>query len=504
MRAFEFKINENTVESSILAKASQNPQALSLAIKGIDAINDAARKAVELIKNKTSKKLSVKPTLQPPTIQPQSAPKTPAVPPEAVKKFNEAEEIDSIEELKTKLNDNAGLLKYLKFQASKGDKEAKSLVTQLTAKASELNRLLDNALKQAQQSYKSLDKYIVKLLSKVNDVNEQNIARARSIFLNDEIPIEDAKRFLEVAQTGVINMTAMVKKSKGRLDQFVVNDSVVKRVYVKVVNDFINWIPGKTAGNVGPAEYGLVMLGNPAGKEKKGDLKIGDEMFEVKASNLIQTQKKSGGLSTPERTGAIFDTGVSSKSIWPAVATVLKSYGFENLTEKRTSKKTNKEKEYIRFSLTAANFENYNAEFDRLGMNLSKRAELLTKIAETVFPSANFNGKEVKAQIQQILATTKGKLTPAMIPPGESESLKNNNTLLKYLNTLALQTYREEGESKNNFLFVNKSTREYRVYRGSQLDTELSNPNSDLKLINGIAFSLQDKQSKATPKIALG
>ena len=92
-----------------------------------------------------------------------------------------------------------------------------------------------------------------------------------------------------------------------------------------------------------------------------------------------------------------------------------------------------KEKEYIRFSLTAANFENYNAEFDRLGMNLSKRAELLTKIAETVFPSANFNGKEVKAQIQQILATTKGKLTPAMIPPGESESLKNNNTLLKSL-----------------------------------------------------------------------
>lgn len=500
MRAFEFKITEDSVESSILTKASQSPEALSIAIKGIDAINDAARKAVELIKNKNPKT----PAAQPAPIQnPNPSNTSPNSNPAPVKE-SEDQETDSVEELKIKLNDNASLLKYLKFQAGKGDKEAKQLVNELNAKAVVLNQLLDKALKHAQQSYKSLDKYITKMLSKVNDVNEQNIARARSIFLNDEIPIEDAKRFLEVAQTGVIDMTSMVKKSKGKLDQFVVNDPVVKRVYLKVVNDFIGWIPGKTAGNVGPAEYGLVMLGNPAGKEKKGDLKIGDEMFEVKASNLIQTEKKAGGLSTPERTGAIFDTGVSSKSIWPAVASILKQYGFKNLTEKKVSKKSNVSKEFIRFSLTASNFENYNAEFDRLGMNLSKRADLLTDIAETVFPNANFNKILVKSQIQKILATTKGRLTPAMIPPGESESLRNNNALLKYLNTLALQTYREEGESKTNFLFINKSTRQFRVYRGAELDTELSNPNSDLKLINGIAFSLQDKQSKATPKIALG
>jgi hypothetical protein len=76
--------------------------------------------------------------------------------------------------------------------------------------------------------------------------------------------------------------------------------------------------------------------------------------------------------------------------------------------------------------------------------------------------------------------------------------------LLRYLNTLSLQTYREEGSSKDNFLFLNKTTREYRVYRGQQLDKELNNPLSDLKLISGIAFSLVDKQSKATPRITLG
>ena len=62
----------------------------------------------------------------------------------------------------------------------------------------------------------------------------------------------------------------------------------------------------------------------------------------------------------------------------------------------------------------------------------------------------------------------------------------------------------EEGSSKDNFLFFNKTTRQYRVYKGTQLDQELSKEGSELKLISGIAFSQKDKQSKATPRMTLG
>jgi hypothetical protein len=168
------------------------------------------------------------------------------------------------------------------------------------------------------------------------------------------------------------------------------------------------------------------------------------------------------------------------------------------------NKNTQAKETYTRYNLQANNFENYNQEFDRLKMNLSQRAELLTKIAEKIFPSSMFDFKQIKFTIQNILKGDGGKLVQAPVPPGESTQIANNNALLRYLNRLALNTYREEGSSKDNFLFFNKTTRQYRVYKGTQLDQELSKEGSELKLISGIAFSQKDKQSKATPRMTLG
>ena len=507
MRAFEFKTPQSTTElADLLDKAKDKPKALNMLATGIDAILIATNKLLSKVKaNEKNVVQEPKPVPKPvPTPAPPAAPASPAIPnTNQIAKTESLEEttIQDIPSLKSKIDgieSNIKLLKTLKL-----GKQAILIVKQLEAQINEFEEEIKNALKEATDSYKSLDPYISNMLSKVNENNEQSIARARSIFLNDEIPIEEAKRFLEVAQTGVIDMIPMVKKSKGKLDQFVVNDPVVKRVYAKVIADFINWIPGKTAGNVGPGEFALVMLGNPTGKEKKGDLKIGDEMFEVKAGNTSRAELKTGKLGTPKRTGAIFDTGISGKAVWPEIEEILVSYGFKNMTERKKDAEGNTKK-YTRYNLQANNFENYNQEFDRLGMNLSARAELLTKISKKIFPASTFDIKLVKKSIQAILMQTNGKLTPATVPPGESNQLQNNNMLLRYLNTLSLQTYREEGSSKDNFLFLNKTTREYRVYRGQQLDKELNNPLSDLKLISGIAFSLVDKQSKATPRITLG
>ena len=469
MRAFEFKTPQSTTElADLLDKAKDKPKALNMLATGIDAILIATNKLLSKVKaNEKNVVQEPKPVPKPvPTPAPPAAPASPAIPnTNQIAKTESLEEttIQDIPSLKSKIDgieSNIKLLKTLKL-----GKQAILIVKQLEAQINEFEEEIKNALKEATDSYKSLDPYISNMLSKVNENNEQSIARARSIFLNDEIPIEEAKRFLEVAQTGVIDMIPMVKKSKGKLDQFVVNDPVVKRVYAKVIADFINWIPGKTAGNVGPGEFALVMLGNPTGKEKKGDLKIGDEMFEVKAGNTSRAELKTGKLGTPKRTGAIFDTGISGKAVWPEIEEILVSYGFKNMTERK------------------------------------KDAEGNTK---KIFPASTFDIKLVKKSIQAILMQTNGKLTPATVPPGESNQLQNNNMLLRYLNTLSLQTYREEGSSKDNFLFLNKTTREYRVYRGQQLDKELNNPLSDLKLISGIAFSLVDKQSKATPRITLG
>lgn len=496
MRAFEFKnptvgaapTSTLSAISDLLQKTEGNPKAFSTAAKGIDALLDATNRMVAIIKKSKSSTLN-KPKLTPVGAVAENVSSIPAY----------HQRIDSVEK-------NIELLKLFEKnpKLSINDKQKMlKIISDLELELVELKKAIEIDLKSAAESYKSLDPLIKKMLAKVYLVDPQSIAIARSIFLNDEIPIQDAKHFLEVAQTGVIDLIPMVKKSKGTIDQYVVNDAIVRSVYSKVIDDFLNWIPGKTAGNIGPGEFALVMLGNPAGKEKKGDLKIGDEMFEVKAGSTKSAELKKGGAGKPKRTGAIFDTGISGKAIWPDIEKLLKEYGFKNMIE--TTR--NSEGELVkltRYNLQANNFENYNQEFDRLKMNLSQRAELLTKIAEKIFPSTMFDFKQIKFTIQNILKADGGKLVQAPVSPGESSQLANNNALLRYLNRLALNTYREEGSSKDNFLFFNKTSRQYRVYRGTQLDQELSKEGSELKLISGIAFSLKDKQSKATPRMTLG
>ena len=78
-------------------------------------------------------------------------------------------------------------------------------------------------------------------------------------------------------------MTRVIATPRGNLKQF------VNGQYAKVFNAFIkenifSYSPGTTSGAIGPGEMALSMMGNPAEKGKKGDLKIGKREIEVKAS----------------------------------------------------------------------------------------------------------------------------------------------------------------------------------------------------------------------------
>jgi len=492
-----FELNNNTAQTpqvdpsnleGLLAQTKDNPKAFSIASQGIDALLDATNKMVSLVKASSISSVAA-PVNKIPPINPLES------------TFSEA--VDSIPTYQQRLKSIEENVKFLKTM-TKANKKMLEVVGNLEKEMKELRKSIKDALKSAAETYKSLDPFITKMLAKTGSDNPGDIAKARELFVNDDIPILDAKRFLQVAQTGVIDMNKLILQSKGTIDQFVVKDPVVKRVYDKVVDDFINWIPGKTAGNIGPGELMFVMLGNPAGKEKKGDLRIGKEMFEVKAGNRTQTELKKGGLGVPKRTGAIFYTGISGKAVWPAISELLTAAGFENMTTDPVKKADGTVEQYSRYNLLNTNFDNWNQEFTRLKMDIDSRADLLARIAKIIFPIKTFNFEGVKSRINQILSASKGNLVLAAVPRGESKQLENDIPLLRYFTELGLQTYRQEGKSKDNFLFLNKTTKEFRIYRGSELDAEISKPDSELKIISGIAFSLTDSQSKAVPRITLG
>ncbi len=95
---------------------------------------------------------------------------------------------------------------------------------------------------------------------------------------------QEIKEFLEACVRGdVINMLNVIGTSQGNIKDHV-NPKYQKVFDIFVEENIFSYAPGTTSGAIGPGEMALSMMGNPAEKGKKGDLKIGDEEVEIKAS----------------------------------------------------------------------------------------------------------------------------------------------------------------------------------------------------------------------------
>ena len=99
-----------------------------------------------------------------------------------------------------------------------------------------------------------------------------------------DITNDDIKTFLQACADGkVINMIQLIGVDRGNVKDHV-NPEYQKVFDVFVEENIFSYSPGTTSGAIGPGEMALSMMGNPAEKGKKGDLKIGDEEVEIKAS----------------------------------------------------------------------------------------------------------------------------------------------------------------------------------------------------------------------------
>jgi hypothetical protein len=95
---------------------------------------------------------------------------------------------------------------------------------------------------------------------------------------------QEIKEFLEACVRGdVINMLDVIQQPQGNIKNHV-NPKYQKVFDVFVEENIFSYAPGTTSGAIGPGEMALSMMGNPAEKGKKGDLKIGKEEVEIKAS----------------------------------------------------------------------------------------------------------------------------------------------------------------------------------------------------------------------------
>jgi hypothetical protein len=99
-----------------------------------------------------------------------------------------------------------------------------------------------------------------------------------------DVTQDEIKDFLKACADGkVINMLGVIGTDRGNIKDHV-NPKYQKVFDIFVEENIFSYSPGTTSGAIGPGEMALSMMGNPAEKGKKGDLKIGDKEVEIKAS----------------------------------------------------------------------------------------------------------------------------------------------------------------------------------------------------------------------------
>jgi hypothetical protein len=311
-----------------------------------------------------------------------------------------------------------------------------------------------------------------------------------AIFATNNVSDEHMKFFLQGAKAGkIIDMMSLVTSTNGKIDDHV--RQPYRAIFSKVIGNFFNLADGmRTAGNIGPGEVAFVLLGNPAKKMNKGDLEVGNESFEVKASSDTPGKlKKDGTPGASKPNGAVFGAKVNQKpaSAWPIVQEILNKYGIERTTrEVKDASSPTGFKELERFKINSSGMTDLNAELDSMRMPKAKRANLMADILEQLFPKIV---KQNKKDFVQHVALT-------MDPTTGHFPTEDTGELMKLLAKTALTGYKLE-KHKENFIFFNKTSRTFYVFRGDEMSEAIDD--GTIRLFKGIDWS--DGQYPAAPKM---
>lgn len=505
MRFNEFNI---LLEDANNAPSSMD-QLIDKALETADTSPTAAQKTLQLIADLTNKvyhivQQNTQPAAEPeqepaaevppeaePEVAPTEEPTAAEVPPEDEPELSGEEELTESDDANEDVEDYLIRLNSLRNIVANNP----AALAEFDAAINSVNKKLDVVQKQAyatgmqagkeqaMSEYSSLDKYVSLMLKRMSvkpNSEKMLVATIKSIFQDDHISTEDAKVFLEAAAEGsIIDMIQLLEAGKGNIRDFVRPDLL--GTFDKVIDDFFKLDLGSsTGGNIGPGEIAFVLLGSPTEKVKKGDLKIGNEKFEVKSSGI-----KSGSKG---KSGSVFggDHISTAKALWPEVKKIFARYGIHRTEE--TKSKDGKTKKSPLFKLNSKGLAQYNDAFSYNQMDVNARANLLADIALILYPDAE-NPERLTKRIAKILSKHSGELVP-----------NNNSEFMRLLAKLALEVYRRD-ESKDNFIYFNQSTKNFHVYRGDELEQELSAKDGDLEVMRGIDWN--DGQYKASPGLYL-
>ena len=288
----------------------------------------------------------------------------------------------------------------------------------------------------------------------------------RSGTLVDKQLQEKLVKFLTQAKDGIVDWGTILAAGKGKtanVDSFV--PAEFREIYNMFKKELFTGRPETTAGQWGPGEVGLIILGNPITKGSTGDLqdiKTGDK-FELKAS---RNARKGGRLSPP---------GLGTSAMPGVFAKIKLNYFGKNILTK-----LGKESSINKSSMNQGFIKEYNSLIDR-GLKIDTK-KFLTDVIIAAFTD-NFPTAEELSPYVDI-----------MIDNNKIDYTKFVRTYAKFL----FDRYQGSGKDKKfkNIIVFNPGTTTYTVLDSSaDLDSDL------VTITGGIEFGAT--QVPKSPQIGI-
>ena len=311
---------------------------------------------------------------------------------------------------------------------------------------------------------------------------------------------QEIKEFLEACVRGdVINMLQVIGTSQGNIKDHV-NPKYQKVFDVFVEENIFSYAPGTTSGAIGPGEMALSMMGNPAEKGKKGDLKIGDEEVEIKASAKTGGRFNSKAIAkatTGWQTWAQKINEIMSQAPEDATISVTQKDGSEKLIPAReyNGNRHNvikgKAKEGSKYNWNASGFKALNIEVLQPYSNLRQTFDLFESTIRALVQNYNKLDKPQQGNSHH-KPFNPGDLIEAAINDDGTVDMKKMNIAYS---KIAYASY-HLADGITTVMLLRTDNLEYTIFRNA--DELVDQMNSD-SIITGGGFNWNDDQQTPTP-----
>ena len=368
------------------------------------------------------------------------------------------------------------------FQAGKeqGDNQATERLQKFLATYDQAIDALVNKITSSEQAFVDANVDVKTVTTQKAVTSKQSIISAvkraiegiftgkllRSGTLVDKQLQEKLVKFLTQAKDGIVDWGTILAAGKGKtanVDSFV--PAEFREIYNMFKKELFTGRPETTAGQWGPGEVGLIILGNPITKGSTGDLqdiKTGDK-FELKAS---RNARKGGRLSPP---------GLGTSAMPGVFAKIKLNYFGKNILTK-----LGKESSINKSSMNQGFIKEYNSLIDR-GLKIDTK-KFLTDVIIAAFTDNFPTAEELSPYVDIIIDNNKIDYT------------KFVRTYAKFL----FDRYQGSGKDKKfkNIIVFNPGTTTYTVLDSSaDLDSDL------VTITGGIEFGAT--QVPKSPQIGI-